>query len=95
MPRGKGKKTEANRRNILAEIEARGRKTPIEFLLYVMWNKKKPLMTRIEAAKAVAPYVHRKQPLDIIHDGEINIIPPFVPTRSQLAEDYEDEAPEE
>lgn len=90
----KGKKTEANRKNILAEIEARGRKTPLEFLLYVMWSKKKPLDVRIEAAKAAAPYVHRKQPLDIVMDGEVEIIPPFVPSRGTLAEEYPDEAPE-
>lgn len=94
MPRtrgAKGKKTEANRKSILMEIEARGRKTPLQFLLQTMWNRKRPLETRIEAAKAAAPYVHRKQPLDVVHDGEISIIPPFVPSKQELAKDFEDE----
>lgn len=79
----KGKKTEANRQSILQEIEARGKKTPLEFLLQVMWNRKRPLETRIDAAKAAAPYVHRKMPLEVEHDGEVNVIPPYVPSRGE------------
>lgn len=82
----RGKKTEHNRKLIVEEIQARGRRTPLEFLLRVMWNRKRPMEMRIEAAKAAAPYVHRKQPLELQHNGEVTIIPPMLPDRQQLAD---------
>lgn len=87
MPRrrgAKGKKTEANRKSILEEIELRGKKTPLDFMLRVMWNRKKPMDQRLEAAKAAAPYVHRKQPMELQHSGEVEIVPPSVPDRGDL-----------
>ena len=80
----KGFKTEKHRVSVLEEIRARRKKTPLEFLLRVMWNRRRPLDARIEAAKAAAPYVHRKMPLELEHSGEIEIIPPSLPSREEL-----------
>jgi hypothetical protein len=78
----------------LEKIKQKGMKTPLEFLLAVMWNKKVTVGVRIEAAKAAAPFVHKKMPLEIANTGEIKIIPPFVPSRGVLAEDFKDELEE-
>lgn len=77
----RGIRTEHNRKSILEEIRLKGKRTPLEFMLYVMWNTRKSLQIRLDAAKAAAPYVHRKQPLDLIHSGELEVIPPYLPTR--------------
>jgi hypothetical protein len=79
----------------LEKIQERGQKTPLEFMLAVMWNKKATVGIRLEAAKSAAPYVHKKMPLDIQHDGRIEIIPPFVPSRGELAKDFIDELSED
>lgn len=42
-----------------AEIAASGL-TPLEFLISVMKDEGKPTDTRVDAAKAAAPYVHPK-----------------------------------
>lgn len=74
-----------------AKIEAKGKKTPLEFMLWVMWNKNATIGTRLEAAKSAAPFVHRKMPLEIANTGEVKIIPPFVPSKSELRKDFLDE----
>ncbi|RTL05710.1 hypothetical protein EKK58_07405 [Candidatus Dependentiae bacterium] len=73
------------------KIENQGKKTPLEFMLSVMWNQNATLGTRLEAAKSAAPYVHRKMPLEIANTGEVKIIPPFVPSKSDLRKDFLDE----
>lgn len=55
---------------ILAEL-IKHRKTPLEFLLTVMTNSRVALGYRLDAAKAAAPYVHKKMPVQIEHGGEI------------------------
>ena len=81
------------------KIEQAGKKTPLDFMLAVMWNKHVSLGARLEAAKSAAPYVHRKMPLEIANSGEIKIIPPFVPSKHELRKDFlhelEDLTPEE
>lgn len=54
------------------------RKTPLEFLLSVMSNKmvrgdKVTLDHRLEAARAAAPYLHRKQPQDVTVGGSLQL----------------------
>jgi hypothetical protein len=39
--------------------------TPLEFLLSVMADHDEPMDARIDAAKAAAPYMHRKMPIGI------------------------------
>jgi len=39
--------------------------TPLDYLLEVLNNKKTDERTRIEAAKAASPYIHRKMPQSI------------------------------
>jgi hypothetical protein len=39
--------------------------TPLEFLLSVMSDETEPMTERIDAAKAAAPYMHRKMPIGI------------------------------
>lgn len=43
--------------------------TPLDFLLAVMRDEAKPLPERLDAAKAVAPYVHPKL-ASVEHRGE-------------------------
>lgn len=59
--RGGRKKGVPNKASIerAAAIAASGL-TPVDFLLGVMRDDKKELATRIDAGKAVAPYVHPK-----------------------------------
>jgi hypothetical protein len=40
---------------------------PLEFFLLVMRDEKKGLNLRFEAAKAAAPYVHKRQPIAVEH----------------------------
>lgn len=76
------------RASILTEIKLRNKKTPLEFLLEVMWNPRRTLEIRIEAAKAAAPYVHKKMPVDLQIDvNDIRPIPPFLPSRQELMEE--------
>lgn len=85
------RKTYAERKKeekILSEkerIERKGKMTPLEFMLETMWNKDVTAGMRLEAAKSAAPYVHRKMPLELENSGEIEIIPPFVPSRGYIA----------
>ncbi len=50
-----------NRRSLelLDWVESSG-KTPLEFLVGVMRNSRRPMAERIDAAKAAAPYCHAK-----------------------------------
>ncbi len=56
--RAKGTKNKASVQRE-AEIKASGL-TPLEFLLMQMRDEDQPMAVRIDAAKAVAPYVHPK-----------------------------------
>jgi hypothetical protein len=42
--------------------------TPLAYLLLVMRDEQHDVETRIEAARAAAPYCHRKRPTDIVVD---------------------------
>jgi hypothetical protein len=55
-PKGAKNKATAKREQEIAQSGL----TPMDFLLTVMRDDNKDLDTRIEAAKAVAPYVHPK-----------------------------------
>ena len=64
--RPKGLKTRVTvlREKALAKILA-GHKDPLGFLLGVMMSEKATMPERLDAAKAAAPYVHRKMPIAI------------------------------
>lgn len=49
----------------------KGRDCPLEHMLKVMSDAMKDDSLRLEAAKAAAPYVHKKQPQDVNHGGGI------------------------
>lgn len=61
----------------------RGKKTPLEFFLTLLGADGVPTALRIEAAKAAAPYVHKKQPtaleltgnVDVNHRGGVMVVP--------------------
>lgn len=63
--RGSGHRT----RKVIAESLKGGRKTPLEILLDIANNPKVPAATRAKAAAAAAPYVHRRQPQMLEHQG--------------------------
>jgi hypothetical protein len=75
----------------LEKIKARGQKTPLEFMMDIVNHSGATAGLRLEAAKAAAPYIHEKMPMAIVNSGEVTVIPPFVPSRSQLAVDFQDE----
>src|SRR5688572_5205985 len=65
-----GSKNKLTREEKLAEkskIEdlLRGRPLPVEVLFDLMSDKKKDDDIRLRAAVAAAPYVHKKQPMDV------------------------------
>jgi hypothetical protein len=39
--------------------------TPLQVMLQIMRNPKSPAELRLDAARAAAPYVHRRQPADV------------------------------
>lgn len=82
-------------RSVLEKMQDNGEQTPLDYLLEVMRNKDLVASIRLEAAKSAAPYVHRKQPLDVHNTGEVKIIPPFVPSKAELQRDYADELSED
>lgn len=45
---------------------------PLDFLLRVMRHEKVPYIARVDAAKAAAPYLHRKQPQAHELEGNVN-----------------------
>jgi hypothetical protein len=55
---------------ILAKV-IKDKATPLEFLLATYQNKRVPFSFRIDAAKASAPYLHKKMPTDIGISGEL------------------------
>jgi hypothetical protein len=47
--------------------------TPLEHLLFVMRDEQNEVGVRLEAAKAAAPYVHKKQPQDLNVDANVHV----------------------
>lgn len=82
-------------KNIIEEIRRLDKETPVDFLLRVMWEPLISLPTRIECAKSVAPYVHKKMPIDMNSTSEVTIIPPYVPSKEEIRKNYEDEIAED
>lgn len=72
------------------KIRKSGKKTPLDFLLAVMWNKNASAAMRVDAAGKALPYVHKKMPLELEHSGEIETILPYIPSRGELASRYDD-----
>lgn len=69
----------------LAEVEALIKKqdTPLAFLLEVQNTPRIPLAYRLDAAKAAAPYIHKRMPqavevsggMELAHKGGVMIVP--------------------
>lgn len=76
------------KQEMLDEVAATG-ETPLQFMIRVMRDRKKPLEARLDAAKSAAPYVHSKMPVALQVDGDINFIPPYTPNRDELPGDEE------
>lgn len=55
---------------VLEQIKATGKKDPVEFMIEVMNDESQPLNIRLDASKAVAPYVNRKMPTEIESKNE-------------------------
>ena len=45
--------------------------TPLQFFIKTMRDETKEMNQRLDAAKSAAPYIHRKQPIDIITEGTL------------------------
>ena len=71
------------------EIRESGQKTPKEFLLAVMHHPDISIGLRIDAAKSLMPYVHKKLPTAIETSGELQVILPYLPTRQEMKEAWE------
>ena len=52
--------------------------SPLEVFLRVMRDEQLGLDVRLDAAKAAAPYLHRKQPVDVKADATAYIPPPII-----------------
>lgn len=84
MPKGRSgnpagrPKGSRNKKSILTELVLsrliREKTTPLDFLLEIQGSNKIPLPFRIDAAKAAAPYVHRKMPTKVEHEGEVGVV---------------------
>jgi hypothetical protein len=78
---GGRKKGTPNRRTIAQREVAASCMTPLEFLQSVYRDPKQPMIRRIEAAKAAAPYMHARfsptlytPPQDQLEDNTINLV---------------------
>ena len=72
-PSGRKKGSRGTRQELLAARKAEGGALPLDYLLSVMRDETKDVKERTEAAKAAAPYLHRKMPQAIEHSGEIGL----------------------
>jgi len=52
----------SHKAKILAKVQEDGGKSPLEYLLEVMNDEEQTVGTRVDAGKAAAPFVHRRQP---------------------------------
>ena len=55
--------------------------TPLQFFAEIYQDDSRPILERLDAAKAAAPYLHQRLPQKIDLSGEVGIIPPFLPKR--------------
>jgi hypothetical protein len=57
---------------VLEKVKGSGGKEPLEFIIEVMNDETQPINVRLDAGKAAAPFVHRKQPTEIESDNTHN-----------------------
>lgn len=69
-------------------IRKKFKTTPLEFMMKVMTDFNVSPSLRMEAAKAAAPYVHRKQPMELDVSSEHKIIHAYVPSRAEIEAEY-------
>lgn len=71
---GSGRKPGSKNRKTaeLARKAAKAGMTPLELMLKIMRDSKKPILDRFEAAKAAAPYIHPRLAA-VEMSGELNI----------------------
>ena len=82
-----------NRKTLVSELALgkiiKDKKTPLEFLLATMVSSRVPFPFRIDAAKAAAPYVHKRMPQHVevsggmthTHRGGVMVVPPTGDTK--------------
>jgi hypothetical protein len=76
MGRPKGSPNVPKLQAITKRIEALGMDTALGLLLSVMVNEKNEMIMRMDAAKSLLPYMHKKQPVatEIELMGSVNLI---------------------
>lgn len=102
MPRGgrrpgAGRPKGAKERALLATAEAKARTEgvvddgllPLEFLIEMYRDERNPMALRIDAAKAAAPYLHRKQPTELDVTATAAPTPPKMLSPLEYAERLE------
>jgi hypothetical protein len=65
----KNKLTQAREQAMRQAAKGEEGLSPLDLFLMVMRDKKQPIELRLDAAKNAAPYVHRRQPQDVKHEG--------------------------
>ena len=65
--------------------------TPLHFLVGVYRDDTREIGIRVEAAKSAMPYIHRKLPVLVNTMGQLQVIPPYVPSKALLREEYANE----
>lgn len=82
--RPKGSKNKHNVLSLAAVAKIlKDKKTPLDFMLAVMESECMPSNMRMEAARAAAPYIHKKMPtaiemaggLELTHRGGVMVVP--------------------
>ena len=68
---GRKRGSRNKRPELLAARKAEGGALPLDYLLSVMRDETKDVKERTEAAKAAAPYLHRKMPQAIEQSGTV------------------------
>ena len=82
--RPRGSKDKRGARAVAAQVREavmRTGLTPLQFFAEIYQDESRPMMERLDAAKAAAPYLHQRLPQKIDLSGEVGIIPPFLPKR--------------
>jgi hypothetical protein len=82
--RPQGSKDKKGARAVAAQVREavmRTGLTPLQFLAEIYQDESRPIMERLDAAKAAAPYLHQRMPQKIDLSAEVAVIPAFLPKR--------------
>lgn len=87
-PKGSKNKKDLVREALTKKAVTEG-KLPLEFFLEVMRNPKVAMYLRLDAAKAAAPYLHKKQPVAVSVSGNVQHSGVMLVPAAQSLEDWE------